>query len=127
PLLAEIAEVARELNYFVGVALDDDIAGADGTNSAIVRTYSIDYLDQEHLYKVVDTYIFPKNQQKRALLHDIYEYFREVIPTFRWSEQKFTALYPLHPAILEVAPFVRLYIHDFALLGFASEAGERIR
>ncbi|MER3430590.1 MAG: hypothetical protein C4324_06010 [Blastocatellia bacterium] len=126
PLLAEIAEVARELNYFVGVALDDDIAGADGTNSAIVRTYSIDYLDQEHLYKVVDTYIFPKNQQKRALLHDIYEYFREVIPTFRWSEQKFTALYPLHPAILEVAPFVRLYIHDFALLGFASEAGERI-
>lgn len=126
PLLAEIAEVARELNYFVGVALDDDIAGADGTNSAIVRAYSIDYLDQEHLYKVVDTYVFPKNQQKRPVLHDIYEYFREVMPTFRWSEQKFTALYPLHPAILEVAPFVRLYIHDFALLGFASEAGERI-
>lgn len=126
PLLADIAETARDMNYFVGVALDDDIAGADGTNSVIVRAYSIDYLDQEHLYKVVDNFVFPKNQQKRAVLHDIYEYFREVMPTFRWSEQKFAALYPLHPAILEVAPFVRLYIHDFALLGFASEAGERI-
>ena len=38
----------------------------------------------------------------------------------------FSALYPLHPAILEIAPFVRLYVHDFALLGFAAEAGEKI-
>jgi hypothetical protein len=126
PLLAEIAEAAKQMNAFVGVALDDDIAGADGTNSAIVRSYTIDYLDQEHLYKVVDTFVFPKNNQMRPVLHDVYEYFREVMPTFRWSEQKFSALYPLHPAILEVAPFVRLYVHDFALLGFASDAGERI-
>ncbi|MCA1482069.1 hypothetical protein, partial [Bradyrhizobium sp. NBAIM08] len=55
-----------------------------------------------------------------------YEYFREVMPTFRWSEQKFTSLYPLHPAIVDVAPFVRLYVNDFALLSFAAEAGERI-
>ena len=31
----------------------------------------------------------------------------------------------LHPAILEVSPFVRLYVHDFGLLGFASTAAER--
>jgi len=126
PLLAEIADAIKTMNAFVGVALDDDIAGADGTNSAIVRSFTIDYLDQEHLYKVVDTYVFPKNNQMRPVLHDVYEYFREVMPTFRWSEQKFSALYPLHPAILEVAPFVRLYVHGFALLGFASDAGERI-
>ena len=124
--LSEIGEAARNLNIFVGVALDDDIAGADGSNSAIVRSFSIDYLDQAHLYKVVNSHIFPKHSQMQPVLHDIYAYFREVLPSFRWSEQKFSSLYPLHPAILEIAPYVRLYVHDFALLGFASEAGEKI-
>lgn len=124
--LSEIAEASKKLNVFVGVALDDDIAGADGSNSAIVRSFSIDYLDQAHLYKVVNSHIFPKHSQMQPVLHDIYTYFREVLPSFRWSEQKFASLYPLHPAILEVAPYVRLYVHDFALLGFASEAGEKI-
>ncbi len=125
-MLAEIAEFAKHNNVFVGVALDDDIAGADGANSGIARTFSIDYLDQEHLYKIVNSNVFPKNDALRPVISDVYEYFREVIPGFRWSEQRFSALYPLHPAILEVAPFVRLYVHDFALLGFAAEAGERI-
>lgn len=125
-VLAEIAEGVQSIGGLIGVALDDDIAGADGSNAAIVRSFSIDYLDQEHLYKVVDTFVFPKNQQLRPVLHDVYEYFREVMPTFRWSEQRFTSLYPLHPAILDVAPFVRLYVNDFALLTFAAEAGERI-
>ncbi len=124
--LAQIAESVTGTGGFIGVALDDDIAGADGSNAAIVRSFAIDYLDQEHLYKVVDSFVFPKNQQLRPVLHDVYEYFREVIPTFRWSEQRFTSLYPLHPAILDVAPFVRLYVNDFALLSFAAEAGERI-
>lgn len=124
--LSAIAEAARQQNVFVGVALDDDIAGADGSNASIVKSFSIDYLDQAHLYKVVNAHIFPKDSQKQAVLHDIYQYFREVLPSFRWSEQKFSALYPLHPAILEVAPYVRLYVHEFALLGFASEAGEKI-
>lgn len=125
-LLAEIAEGIKSVNGFIGAALDDDIAGADGSNSAIVRSYAIDYLDQEHLYKVVDAFVFPKHQQLRYVLHDVYEYFREVSPTFRWSEQRFSSLYPLHPAILDVAPFVRLYVHNFALLSFAAEAGEKI-
>lgn len=124
--LARIAEAARSANVFVGVALDDDIADADGSNASIVSSFSIDFLDQSHLYKVVNAHVFPKNNQKQPVLHDIYTYFREVLPGFRWSEQKFNSLYPLHPAILEVAPYVRLYVPDFALLGFASEAGEKI-
>ncbi len=126
PFLSEIAEAAKSLNVFFGVALDDDIAGADGSNLGISRSFSIDYLDQEHLYKVVNTYVFPKHPQAQPLLAEIYAYFREVLPSFRWSEQRFASLYPMHPAILEVAPFVRLYVHDFALLGFASTAAERI-
>ena len=124
--LSEIAEAAKDLNIFVGVALDDDIAGADGPNSSIARAFAIDYLDQDHLYKVVNTNVFPKHSEMQPMLHEIYQYFREVLPSFRWSEQKFSTLYPLHPAILEVAPYVRLYVHDFALLSFAADAGERI-
>lgn len=125
-LLGEIADYAKNLNMFVGVALDDDIAGADGVNAAIARSFSIDYLDQEHLYKIVDAHVFPKHRQTQPLIHDIYNYFREVLPNFRWSEQRFSSLYPLHPVILENAPFVRLYAPEFALLGFASEAGNKI-
>ncbi|HEY8561538.1 MAG TPA: DUF6079 family protein [Pyrinomonadaceae bacterium] len=125
-MLGEIAETAKEMNVFVGVALDDDIAGADGINVAIARTFLIDYLDQEHLYKIVDAFVFPKLRQTETLIHDIYNYFREVMPQFRWSEQRFRALYPLHPIILENAPFVRLYAPEFALLTFAAEAGNKI-
>ncbi|MCY7348977.1 MAG: hypothetical protein LH614_22535 [Pyrinomonadaceae bacterium] len=126
-LLGEIAETAKNLNIFVAVALDDDIAGADGINAAIARNFTIDYLDTEHLYRIVDTNIFPKHRQMSPLLHEIYLNFKEVMPYFRWSEQRFTSLYPLHPVILETAPFVRLYAPEFALLSFTSEAGDKIQ
>src|SRR5207302_885213 len=111
---------------FVGIALDDDIAGADGLNSSIASSFAIDYLDQEHLYKIVNAHIFAKHEQMRAVLHDIYLSYRESLPGFRWREHRISSLYPLHPAILEIAPFVRLYLQDFALLGFAAEAGVKI-
>ena len=125
-LLGEIAAITKNLNLFAAVALDDDIAGADGVNAAIAASYTIDYLDQEHLYNIVDAHVFPKHRQTQHLLHEIYIYFRQVLPNFRWSEQRFASLYPLHPVILENAPFVRLYAPEFALLGFASVAGAKI-
>lgn len=125
-VLSEIAEAAKTLGIFVGVALDDDISGADGPNASISTSYNIDYLDQEHLYKIVDSVIFTKHNQKRAVLHEIYEDYRSEMPGFRWSEHRFTSLYPLHPATVEVAPLIRLYIQDFGLLGFAADAGIKI-
>ena len=125
-VLAEIAAVAAEIGCFVGVALDDDISGADGPNSAITGGFTIDFLDQEHLYKVVSGRIFPKVQRMRGVLSGLYETIRESHPDFRWSEQRFASLYPLHPATLEIAPFVRLYVPNFAVLGFASAAVEKI-
>ena len=124
-VLSAIAEAAEGTNLFVAVALDDDVAGADGRNSAIARSFVIDYLDHEHLYKIIDSNIFPKNNQKRSVITSIYENFKKVLPSFRWSEQRMSSVYPLHPVILEVAPFVRLFIQDFALLAFASQAGAR--
>lgn len=126
PVLSQMAEDARKYGVFLGLALDDDIAGADGMNSSIASSFSIDYLDQEHLYKIVNAYVFAKRDQMRPLLHEIYESYRTAYPAFRWSEHRFLSLYPLHPAILEIAPFIRLYLQDFALLGFASEAGLKI-
>jgi len=125
-LLGELAEIAKRYNIFIGVALDDDITDADGINGSIAQSYTIDYLDQEHLHQIVNAHIYPKHRQTQSLIRDLYQEFREAIPSFRWSEPRFTALYPLHPSILEVAPFVRFYASDFAMLGFASEAGSRI-
>lgn len=125
-LLSELAEICKNQNIFIGVALDDDITDADGINSSIAQTFTIDYLDQEHLYQIVDAHIFPKHRHSQALIQKLYNEFRDTLPNFRWSEQRFNALYPLHPSILEVAPFVRFYAPSFALLGFASRAGERI-
>ncbi len=125
-ILSEVAEIAKTLGIFVGLALDDDIAGADGANSSISSNFIIDYLDQEHLYKIVDSHIFAKKDQALPLLQEIYKEYSSVLPGFRWSEKRFTSLYPLHPATLEIAPLIRLYLQDFALLGFASEAGVRI-
>lgn len=124
--LDELAEIAKRLNVFVGVALDDDIAGADGANAAIASSYTIDYLDQEHLYRIIETHLLPKNRQTQLLLHEIYMGFREVLSNFRWSEQRFTALYPLHPIILEVAPYIRLYDKSFTILNFAAQAGTKV-
>ena len=124
--LSEVAGYAKELGLFIGLALEDDIAGADGPNSSISSSYTIDYLDQEHLYKIVDTHIFAKNERARILLHDIYQDYSSLLPGFRWSEQRFISLYPLHPATLEMAPLIRLYLQDFAFLGFAAEAAAKI-
>ncbi|MBX3300252.1 MAG: hypothetical protein KF736_12410 [Acidobacteria bacterium] len=126
PMLGELAEAAKRSGIFVGIALDDDISGADGPNSAIAKTFTIDYLDQEHLYKIVDKHIYLKTERSLPVLREIYETYRDLVPGFRWGEQRFVSLFPLHPAIMEVSPFVRLYLHEFALLGFASEAGARI-
>ena len=125
-VLSQIAEAAKSIGVFVGVALDDDISGADGPNASISANFSIDYLDQEHLYKIVDSVIFSKHNQKRGVLHEIYDDYRTEMPGFRWSEQRFASLYPLHPATVEIAPLIRLYVQDFALLGFAAEAGVKI-
>jgi hypothetical protein len=124
--LSEIAEAAKGNNVFVAIALDDDIAGADGRNSSIAASFAIDYLDHEHLYKIIDAHIFPKNPDRRKVLAQIYTEIKQSLNGFRWSEQRFSSVYPLHPAILETAPFVRLYVQDFALLTFASEAGTKI-
>lgn len=123
PLLSELANAARDLNVFIGLALDDDIAGADGANVSLAGTFQIDYLDPEHLYRITDTHLFQKNAQSRAALREMYRTLRSAVPGFNWSEPRFAAIYPMHPLIADVASAVRLYVPTFAFLPFAAAAG----
>ncbi|HEX7999191.1 MAG TPA: hypothetical protein VF528_12445 [Pyrinomonadaceae bacterium] len=125
PLLSELARATQHVSAFIALALDDDIAGADGANVALSGTFQIDYLDPEHLYRIVDTHLFHKNAQARAALHDLYLTLRAAVPGFNWSEPRFTSIYPMHPLVADVAPAVRLYVPTFGFLPFAAAAGAR--
>jgi hypothetical protein len=122
-LLSELANAARDLNVFVALALDDDIAEADGANVSLSGTFQIDYLDPEHLYRITDTHLFQKNAQSREALREMYRTLRAAVPGFNWSEPRFSAIYPMHPLIADVASAVRLYVPTFAFLPFAAAAG----
>ncbi|HEX8475093.1 MAG TPA: DUF6079 family protein [Pyrinomonadaceae bacterium] len=125
PVLSQLAAGAQSINAFVALALDDDIADASGVNSVLAGSYQIDYLDPEHLYRVVDRYLLRKNPQARVALHDIYLSLRSSVPGFNWSEPRFAALYPVHPLVADVAAAVRLYAPRFAFLPFAAAAAAR--
>jgi hypothetical protein len=122
-LLSELANTAKLQNIFIALALDDDIAGADGANVSLSGEFQIDYLDPEHLYRITDVHLFQKDDQSRAALREMYKTLRTLVPGFNWSEPRFSALYPMHPLIAEIASAVRQYVPTFAFLPFASAAG----
>jgi hypothetical protein len=126
PILSDLAKACEEVRAFVGLALDDDIAGADGVNVALVGTFQIDYLDPEHLYQVIDLHVFQKTPQSRAALREVYNSLRTAIPAFNWSELRFTTLYPVHPLVADLAASIRLFAPSFALLPFAAAVFSRV-
>jgi hypothetical protein len=125
PVLAALAAAAEELNAFVALALDDDIAGADGANVALASSYRIDYLDPENLYRVADQYVLRKRPKVGDTLREIYQDLRANVQDFNWSQQRFATVYPLHPLVAEVSAGVRLYVPSFAFLPFAASAAAR--
>jgi hypothetical protein len=125
PVLGALANAARGMNVFLALALDDDIAGADGANVALVSTYHIDYLDPENLYRVADQFVLRKRPQVGDTLREIYQHLRATVYDFNWSQSRFGALYPVHPLVAESAPGVRLYVPAFSFLSFAASAAAR--
>jgi hypothetical protein len=125
PALSQLAVATEAVHVFIALALDDDIEGAEGVNAVLAGTYQIDYLDPEHLYRIADLHLFQKNAGARAALHDIYNSLRTAVPGFNWSEPRFTAIYPVHPLVADVASAVRLFAPNFAFLPFAAQAVER--
>jgi outer membrane biosynthesis protein TonB/phosphoglycolate phosphatase-like HAD superfamily hydrolase len=125
PYLGSLAGAARGLNVFVMLALDDDIAGADGANVAVAGTYRIDYLDPENLYRVADQFVLRKKPQVGDTLREIYQALRATVHEFNWSQARFSSVYPVHPLVAEVASGVRLFLPKFAFLPFAASAAAR--
>jgi outer membrane biosynthesis protein TonB len=125
PYLGSLAGAARDLNVFLALALDDDIADADGANVAVAGTYRIDYLDPENLYRVADQFVLRKKPQVGDTLREIYQALRATVHEFNWSQARFSSVYPIHPLVVEVASGVRLYLSTFAFLPFASSAAAR--
>src|SRR2546423_8968661 len=125
PALGALAEAAHDLNVFLALALDDDIADADGANVAVAGTYRIEYLDPENLYRVADQFVIRKKPQVGDTLTEIYQSLRATVHEFNWSQSRFAALYPVHPLVAEVASGVRLYVPAFAFLPFAASAAAR--
>jgi hypothetical protein len=125
PALSQLAVATESVHVFIALALDDDIEGAEGVNAVLAGTYQIDYLDPEHLYRIADLHLFQKNPQARLALHEIYNSLRSAVPGFNWSEPRFTAIYPVHPLVADVASAVRLFAPNFAFLPFAAQAVER--
>ncbi len=125
PYLGSLAAAARELNVFLALALDDDIADADGANVAVAGTYRIDYLDPENLYRVADQFVLRKKPQVGDTLREIYQALRATVHEFNWSQARFSSVYPVHPLVAEVASGVRLFLPRFAFLPFAASAAAR--
>lgn len=125
PYLGSLAGAARDLNVFVALALDDDIADADGANVAVAGTYRIDYLDPENLYRVADQFVLRKKPQVGDTLRELYQALRATVHEFNWSQARFSSVYPVHPLVAEVASGVRLFLATFAFLPFAASAAAR--
>jgi len=125
PVLASLAAMSRNVSAFLALALDDDIAGADGANVALAGTYQIDYLDPENLFRVAEQFVLRKKPQSREALREIYRSLRTGVPNFNWSESRFASLYPVHPLVADVAAGVRQFVPSFALLPFAAAAAAR--
>jgi outer membrane biosynthesis protein TonB len=125
PYLGSLASAARDLNVLLALALDDDIANADGANVAVAGTYRIDYLDPENLYRVADQFVLRKKPQVGDTLREIYQALRATVHEFNWSQARFSSVYPVHPLVAEVASGVRLFLPRFGFLPFAASAAAR--
>ncbi|HJQ32428.1 MAG TPA: DUF6079 family protein [Pyrinomonadaceae bacterium] len=125
PVLGALAAAAKGLNVFLALALDDDIADADGANVAVAGSYRIDYLDPENLYRVADQFVLRKKPQVGDTLREIYQALRATVHEFNWSQARFSSVYPVHPLVVEVASGVRLFLPNFAFLPFAAAAASR--
>ncbi|MFL6286302.1 MAG: hypothetical protein ACJ74Q_24460 [Pyrinomonadaceae bacterium] len=125
PVLAALATAADDLSAFVALALDDDIAGADGANVALAGAFRIDYLDPENLYRVADQFVLRKRPKVGDTLREIYQDLRANVQDFNWSQQRFASVYPVHPLVAEVSAGVRLYVPSFAFLPFAALSAAR--
>lgn len=121
--LSWVADQFREQSQGLIVTLDEDILSEVG--DILLNKFKIERLDTINLRDIADRFILKKNDYQRQDLGSLYNEVVRLMPQFAWSRDDFVALYPIHPAILEVAPAMRAYSSRFALLGFISSSASK--
>ncbi|MBX7219603.1 MAG: hypothetical protein K1Y36_06635 [Blastocatellia bacterium] len=117
---------SRELPLLILGVLDEDVLDAQSGSAARLATeYQIDTLSIDNLRRITDQAIFKKNPMQRGELGSLYRDALRVLPHFRWTEEEFMELYPVHPAVLEVSPGMSAYCESFSLFGFMNASAGR--
>ncbi|MCS7081103.1 MAG: DUF6079 family protein [Chloracidobacterium sp.] len=117
--LTKLAEKSRSLPFALLVALDSDVtAPHTGPAARLTADYQTDTLTLDNLRRITDQAVFRKTPQQRAELTALYQETLKSLPRFHWSEEEFCSLYPVHPAVLEVAPGLSTYCESFSLFSF---------
>ncbi len=121
--LSWVADQFRDQSQGLIVTLDEDILSDVG--DILLNKFKLERLDTVNLRDVADRFILKKNDYQRQDLGSLYNEVVRLMPQFSWSKDDFVALYPIHPAILEVAPAMRTFSPSFSLLGFVSSAASK--
>jgi hypothetical protein len=117
--LTRLADKARSLPFALLLALDTDVTAAHtGMAARLTADYQTDALTLDNLRRITDQAVFRKTPQQRAELAALYQEALKILPRFHWSEEEFCSLYPVHPAVLEVAPGLSTYCESFSFFSF---------
>ncbi len=125
--LSAIGERASSDSLSILVALDEESLNGNAACLPLLKCFQVEYLPISTLAKLVDRFIFRKDAKQRTELVKVYDELRRILPTFRWSCEDTTTLYPLHPATIDVAGVLGKYAPSFSFLRFASNAGNRAK
>jgi hypothetical protein len=121
--LAFLAAKAKSFPISALVVLDEDVMDPQtGQAARLAADFQIDTLTADNLRRISDQAVFKKNPTQRTELSKLYQEALKSLPRFHWSEEEFSDLYPLHPAVLEVAPGLSAYCDSFTLFGFINAA-----
>lgn len=114
------ADRFKALNQSILITMDDDLI--DNELSASYQVFPVDIDNQR---EIADRFIFRKTEAQRREIAGIYSDLCRFMPNFRWSKDDFIGLFPIHPAVLEVAPYLRIYSRSFTFFGFITSAAPR--
>ncbi len=125
--LAALGERAPSESISLLVALDEESLNANTACLPLLKAFQVEYLPIATLAKLVDKFIFRKDAKQRTELGLVYDSIRRILPTFRWSREDTTMLYPLHPSTIDVAGVLSKYAPSFSFLRFAANSGNRAK
>ncbi|MEW6731275.1 MAG: DUF6079 family protein [Acidobacteriota bacterium] len=117
------AERFREQNQALILTFDEDLLNETGNE--LIAHFKIERVNIINLRDIADRHIFKKNEGQRSELSMLYSDLLRLMPQFSWSREDFVALFPIHPAVLEVSPGLRTYSRSFTFFGFINASASR--